>query len=99
MNNCRQELEPASQGERQEEKLNFENLNGSATFETKASKHLDQFDGSSLLPDSSPFSVIVEHAVSLLPDDVLGLLPHDVLHHALELDRGASVIKYSLLNL
>ena len=38
MNNCRQELEPASQGERQEEKLNFENLNGSATLETKASK-------------------------------------------------------------
>ena len=39
------------------------------------------------VPDASPFSVVVEHPVPLLPDDVLRLLPHDVLHHALQLDR------------
>ena len=37
-------------------------------------------------PDASPLSVVVEHPVPLLPDDVLRLLPHDVLHHALQLD-------------
>ena len=65
----------------------------------KLQKHFDQFDGSSLLPDSSSLSVIVEHAVPLLPDDVLGLLPHDVLHHALELDGGALVVEDPVLNL
>ena len=38
-------------------------------------------------PDAAPLSVVVEHPVALLPDDVLRLLPHDVLHHALQLDR------------
>ena len=51
------------------------------------------------LPDASPLSVIVEHPVPLLPDDVLGLLPHDVLHHALELDGGAEVVEDLVLNL
>ena len=50
-------------------------------------------------PDASPLSVIVEHPVPLLPDDVLGLLPHDVLHHALELDGGAEVVEDLVLNL
>ena len=31
-------------------------------------------------PDASSLRVIVEHPVALLPDDVLRLLPHDVLH-------------------
>ena len=31
-------------------------------------------------PDASSLRVIVEHPVALFPDDVLRLLPHDVLH-------------------
>ena len=38
-------------------------------------------------PDAAPLGVVVEHPVALLPDDVLRLLPHYVLHHALQLDR------------
>ena len=52
-----------------------------------------------VLPDSSALRVVVEHPVPLLPDDVLGLLPHDVLHDALELDRGALVVENAVLNL
>ena len=50
-------------------------------------------------PDAPSLRVIVEHPVALLPDDVLGLLPHDVLHHALELDGGAEVVEDLVLNL
>ena len=52
-----------------------------------------------VLPDSSALRVVVEHPVPLLPDDVLGLLPHDVLHHALELDGGAEVVEDLVFNL
>ena len=50
-------------------------------------------------PDAPPLCVVVEHPVPLLPDDVLGLLPHDVLHHALELDGGALVVEDPVLHL
>ena len=50
-------------------------------------------------PYATALSVVVEHPVPLLPDDVLGLLPHDVLHHALELDGGALVVEDPVLNL
>ena len=50
-------------------------------------------------PDASSLRVIVEHPVALLPDDVLRLLAHDVLHHALELDGGALVVEDTVLHL
>ena len=50
-------------------------------------------------PDAPPLGVVVEHPVPLLPDDVLGLLAHDVLHHALQLDGGALVVEDPVLHL
>ena len=50
-------------------------------------------------PDASSLRVIVEHPVALLPDDVLWLLPHDVLHHALQLDRRPEVVEDLVFNL
>ena len=50
-------------------------------------------------PDAAALCVVVEHPVPLLPDNVLGLLPHDVLHHALELDGGALVVEDPVLHL
>ena len=52
---------------------------------TKTSANTNETDEKQ--PDAAPLSVVVEHPVALLPDDVLRLLPHDVLHHALQLDR------------
>ena len=50
-------------------------------------------------PDAAALGVVVEHPVPLLPDDVLRLLAHDVLHHALELDGGALVVEDTVLHL
>ena len=50
-------------------------------------------------PDASPLSVVVEHPVPLLPDDVLRLLPHNVLHHALQLDCWTEVVEDLVFNL
>ncbi len=45
------------------------------------------------LPDSSPVSVVVEHSVVVVPDDVLGRPPHDLPDEALQRDGAAALVE------
>ena len=47
----------------------------------------------SFSPYSSPLGVIIQHAVLVMPNDVLRWLAHDFLNDALELDGAAPFVE------
>jgi hypothetical protein len=51
------------------------------------------------VPDAASLEVVVEHAVILLPDDVLWLVAHQVAHHAAQLNGRAPLVDDLLLHL